>query len=419
MKKTYTLLYGILNMATGLAAFANIGNYEVLNGPLGMEQAEHATIVMARENVICTLKKDRVNVKASFTFNNNGPATEAVMYFPVGISSHIRSASSAEHDYGVNEENPVSERPFSLYRPEATEERDIGGAFQFASNKGEKPFEGVIATITTIGDPLNTLNNYETLKNFRVFANGAPVNVEIVERFALTEGPDEGDEGGSENKAATPYAKQGTIVRWRLYFSEGEKKEVKCEYEVAYYEARYVGRPDVFIYSIRTGKAWAGTIGEGLIEVKYSTEEVDGPVSFSSPGLPPAFVSANADSTTISWTFNDFEPKDKSEIKVLTYRDSGTIVLDEEDESIIAGLPGAPGVVVSKGVDFKKAPSPKAKALEDRAVLPNGSKFSVIASRGEWWQVRLNDGTEGWMRWRSVDPDTGEERIYAAFAFAE
>ena len=197
------------------AGYANIGNYEVLSGPLSIGQTEHATIAMAGENVTCILNKNRVNVEASFTFVNNGPATDAVMYFPVGVDLEI-SASSAEY-YGASEDDPISERPFFLQRPDLIDGGERLGAFQYALRPGDVRPDGVVAAITTLGDDLNRPGNYDTLKGFRVTANGNPVNVETIERVVLVKnsgGPSSGD-----------YGRRGTIMKWRLHFREGERKK--------------------------------------------------------------------------------------------------------------------------------------------------------------------------------------------------
>jgi len=394
------------------AGYANIGNYEVLSGPLSIGQTEHATIAMACENVICALKRDRVNVEASFTFVNNGPATDATMYFPVGVDFYIRSAGSASRYYAVSEDNPVSETPFFLHRPDLIDGGERLGAFQYALRPGDVRPDGVVAAITTLGDDLNRPGNYDTLKGFRVTANGVPVNIEIVERVVLA-----ANDEGSGSGDAEVYAKRGTIAKWRLRFREGEKKEVTCEYALPYDVAFYADRPDIFKYSIGTGKGWAGPIGEGIVRVTYSSEELNAPVGCTAPGLPSAIVSTADVFTSITWMFKDFEPENQAEIRVLIGRHYGNTTPSGEYESTPKENRTGPGIVRVDAVPLKSEPSITAPAVDKRPRLKRGTPFHAYESSGEWWYVKLKDGTEGWLRWREVDAATGEEHINAAFAY--
>jgi hypothetical protein len=397
------------------AAYGNIGNYEVLNGPLEPGPLEHAAIVMTAETVTCILNNDRVSVDAVFIFFNNGPATEADMYFPVGIQK--RDTGSAGRGFSVSDENPVVERPFFAHRPDLVKTPVKTGGIQFAVRPGINPPEKYFAAITSLGDPLDRLGNYDTLTNFRVLADGVPVNTETVERIVLTEELYEEGEKAEERAGGRPYGKRGTIVRWRLLLGEGETIEIRCRYEVSYDEARYLGRPDVFKYSIYTGKGWAGPIGEGLIKVIYSSEELGAPVWFAAPGLSPGGVTVSENATTISWFFSDFEPGSDAEVLVLIGRNRGTISTSEENENVCDQFQYGPGIVLAKRVALKTEPSNNSPAVKKGRKLKKKTLFNVYNSVGEWWHVKLNDGTEGWLRWREVNPDTGEERLNAAFAY--
>ena len=134
------------------------------------------------------------------------------------------------------------------------------------------------------------------------------------------------------------------------------------------------------------------------------------PVCFTAPGLPAAIVSTTNDATKIAWTFTNFEPENDAEVEIFVGRHCGSVSLSEKDQN-------GPGIVIAKRVYLKTEPSINASAIKKRAKVNEGTSFDVYNSSGEWWYVKLNDGTEGWLRWREVDADTGEERIYAAFAY--
>lgn len=395
------------------AGDANIGNYEVLNGPLSLEETEHATIAMVSENVNCKLKSDGVAVEASFTFFNNGPATDALMYFPIGVDLEI-SARSAEYDYGATEDAPVSETPFFSSRPGIFNSNEEWWIFQYAARPGDVRPDAAVAAITTLGDDLNRPGNYDTLKGFRVTANGVPVNIEIVERVVLKKSERESEPGDDRDSG-----RQGTVVKWRLQFREGEKKKVICAYELPYDKAFFRDRPDIFRYSIGTGKGWAGAIEEGVVRIKYSSGELNAPVGCTAPGLPPAAVSTADRFTSLTWTFKDFEPENEAEIRVLIGRHYGNATPSGEYESPPEENRTGPGIVRVDAVHLRSEPSRAAPAVDKRPRLKKGTPFHANKSSGEWWYVKLNDGTEGWLRWREVDPETGEEIINARFVGVE
>lgn len=72
-------------------------------------------------------------------------------------------------------------------------------------------------------------------------------------------------------------------------------------------------------------------------------------------------------------------------------------------------LPGAWARPRSEGVRLRSAPSRSAKVV---AELPADQPFRVLAAAGEWYRVRLPDGSQGYVAGRLAE-DTGASRLAA------
>jgi SH3-like domain-containing protein len=71
-------------------------------------------------------------------------------------------------------------------------------------------------------------------------------------------------------------------------------------------------------------------------------------------------------------------------------------------------------VVLANGLNFRLAPDPTAEQVKEQPQLQKETPLQILEAYGEWWRVRTKEGNEGWIRWRYVDPESGEEHIYAS-----
>jgi len=386
----------IVTCAAYGTASANVGNYEVLNGPPYLADAEHATVAMARERVTCVLEKDYVNVEATFTFKNDGPATDVKMYFPLGIDSldmPVNRPSKVDWErywdfYGVNAENPVNEviitKPFEesvIY----VNNRETGGGAG----------GGVGRTF-----PWDT-ELVDLYRGFKASADGEPLRIRTVMRFSLAVEPTEDPYYLERGYTDIIILTREILDYWSVPFSAGATRVITCAYRNKYddpYDTKEIG---TFTYPVFTGKGWAGPIGEGEIEISYITDEAPGAVFFSSPGLPPAVTSYSESTTRLTWSFKGLEPEEEAAVNV---RVGGRTGRGTPAEMLVE-----PGILKTSLDD--------SSGIEVTTAYGEKNEFAVLESRGEWWYVKLNDGAEGWLRWREVDAATGEEHINAAFAY--
>lgn len=402
MKRLLVLITIALSIPAA-PAFADAGDFQFFNGPLGLVDGENASVAMAAETVAAELQPEWVDVRASFTFVNRGAATEATMFFPLAKATGLLDLSPWNLDdheginawlteqWGVRLDQPVRETAFPL------------------------PLEWEPSL------PGKTSSTYALTRNgsFAVACGGAPVPAEIVHRTEL----------GDVQPSGSVVLTEDTFARWELEFGAGETKEVTCAYSGQYDIQKHGWGPRWFIYPLYTGKTWAGPIGAGTITVTYRPDSLGAPVSFRSPGVPPAEADADAEETRITWRFEDLEPGEDARIFI-------TVAKCGEEESRTRGLkdigldpdkPGEPGRVLAENLSFRTGPSTEAARVAARPKLAKGAGVAVLESRGEWWRVRVPGGAgdwgewkadlEGWIRWRYVDPDTGTENVYAEFAY--
>jgi hypothetical protein len=394
------LIYAIVAASPALA---DSGDFRFFNGPLGLADGENATIAMEAETVTAELGPETAEVRASFTFANRGEAAGVTMFFPFASGHDIIDLGPwdlDDHDginsylteyYGVRLDQPVRESAFPL---PLQWEPSLPG-------KGSNAF-----ALTQNG-------------SFAVACDGAPVPAEIVHRARL----------GEVKPIGSVVLTEDTFARWKVAFAAGETKTITCTYAGSYDSGKHGWGAQWFTYPLYTGRTWAGPIGEGTVTVTYKAGAVNAPVSFDSPEMPPAEVSADENETRVVWRFADFEPGDGAAV-VFTVAKS----LEEEsrtralkDLGLNPDKAGEPGRVLTDNLSFRTAPSTDAARVKGRPKLAKDTPVAVLESRGEWWRVRVpggagewgewKDDLEGWIRWRYVEPDTGEENVYAEFAY--
>jgi hypothetical protein len=370
VKPTFWWYLPLLLLASVSGAKADAGWYDSRSGGLSSSQ-EHPTISMVSEYVDAEMKLDYTAVSAEFTFKNNGAATEVMMYFPLDEEYLALDSDNFDlieeylaSEYNVTAEDPVSEM--------------------------------------VLPNP----------KDFTVEVGDTNVPVELVAKNSLTTNHDQ--------LSISKYA------RWSVSFAEDEEKKVTCKYSAPYAPESFSwkGQPTstrTFKYVLYTGSSWAGPIGEGTIIVRRSLSELDGPwVFFASAGkssyddaneltgavippdrpadIPPAKVELSEDEERIVWKFAGYSPGADDWIKVAV------------------NVCGLEGISLVDGLNFRTLPSSDADLVEGLAQLSKDLEFKILESNGEWWQVSIlgrEEGYEGWIRWRYVDPDNGAEYLYA------
>ena len=381
MKPVFWWCLPMLLLASVSGARADAGWYDSRSGGLRSPQ-EHPTISMVSEYVDAQLKLDYIAVTAEFTFVNNGPATEVMMYFPLwesylsidfdAFDNNVEIDDYLTREWNLTLEDPVSE--------------------------------------TVLPNP----------KDFTVEVGDTNVPVELVVKNSLTTNHDK--------------LSKSKYTRWSVSFAEGEEKKVTCKYSAPYAPESFSWKWEptstrIFKYLLYTGGSWAGPIGEGTIIVRRSLSELDGPwVFFASAGkssyddaneitrevmppdrpadIPPASVELSEDEERIVWKFTDYSPGADDWIKVAV------------------NVSGLKGTSLVDGLKFRTLPSPDADLVEGLAQLSKDLEFKILESDGEWWRVSVfatgvNLGVwrggyyEGWIRWRYVDPDNGAEYLYA------
>ena len=95
---------------------------------------------------------------------------------------------------------------------------------------------------------------------------------------------------------------------WESEFQEGESKMIEVQYSLPF-GMLYKTNERFFSYLLSTGANWKGTIGKAEIILNLKDIEVDSIVSQQ----PDNFVKSNKQ---LIWTFSDFEPSTKDDIKV-------------------------------------------------------------------------------------------------------
>jgi len=362
---------------------ADLGWYGDSPGHITLEGEEHASIALISEVVSLELDGGGptfggINVKGRFEFQNDGPPTRVIMAYPLYEDALPVNSWFDEFavERGVSKEHPVNYRVFTRI---ALDTADFRSGFD------------------------SRIKDYQDIK---ITVDGAEVEVEFVFRYSL------------ESTAV----KTNRYIRWPVDFGAGQTKRVKIAFKNPYERKGGYGASWYhynFEYPLYTGRTWAGPINKGTITVGYEEDTIDGPIFFQSPGCPAAEVKSTDGTTEIKWSWRDFEPPENARIKI-TKGAPGHFNRPEITsigQAIGLKAEGEPAITLIEDIALKIEPANDAADVESDREFPLRTPLGVQSSRGEWWFVKLNDGTEGWLRWREVDAATGEERLNAAFAY--
>jgi hypothetical protein len=339
------------------------------------------------------LGDETVSVSGSFTFVNDGPAAVIAIDYPL-----VRRGSK----YNITETD---------VRDQIT--RDFG-EFAYYEEVIEWPFTDIEARraldVSRISDD-TCWGEYDP--SFTVNVDGEPSAFSLEERLYLyIEHIEEG--------APVAWMEDDTVAFLNVPFAESEERTVIYEYGLGY--EMFTGKlyPE-FRYAIYPGAMWAGDVGKATVTVRRPSGGFDRPVWFSAEylgDLTPATFSFDGENEVFNWCFENYDPPELAEINILLgipTEDYGTFFKD------LLGMYGAGpgnrvlGRTLADNVPYKTGPSPDAEPVSERPYLPADKLFVIIGSEGEWWNVRSEGATEGWIRWRYLDPGTGKENVYAEF----
>jgi hypothetical protein len=220
-----------------------------------------------------------------------------------------------------------------------------------------------------------------------------------------------------------------TFARWKVAFDAGESKTITCTFFPSYDSVKDGRLALGFDYPPYKRTARTTAAGEGTITITYRGDALGAPVSFRSPGVPPAEVTADENETRIVWNYTAPELGEDAGVLITL----GKTVAEESraDSLRILGLnpdkAGEPALVSVNDLPLRTGPSSDAPTVKGRPKLVKHAAVAVLESRGEWWRVRVpgetgdrGDGkgdVEGWIRWRCVDPASGKEHFCAEFAY--
>lgn len=359
-------------------ALADSGWYSNINGPVGTQQ-ENLYISMMDEEVEIRLNPENADVLATFTFTNFGSATEVGMYFPLAEGGENDLYSGDEEDH----EEPLT------------------------------PSEG---------------DRYD----FSVTVDSQTVPLELVRRITYT---------GINPSDEAVVLKILDFARWSVPFQHNQTRQIVCSYTAPYETGKHGEGPDYFKYILYTGASWAGPIREGKITVSRSLDSFSIPIVFATPeisldwdsendlntlkpnstvtAIPPAEVSVTGKEEKITWEFSNYEPGEGASIEIFLGGDVEKFLPNIHEmlwnKIGFTSPEGQPGVVLANGLNFRQAPETSAEQVKEQPQLQKDTSLQILEAYGEWWRVRTKEGNEGWIRWRYVDPESGEEHIYASF----
>lgn len=397
MKKTGFLILWLVVITGAVQVFALVEFTYVSHG-FPTTAGEYPTVTLSSADVDIVLGAETVSVSASFTFVNGGAAADVAIDYPL-----IRR----ESEYAV--EGDIREQITG----------DFGG-FAYYEEVVDGPLTYIEARraldVSHISDG-ECLGEYGP--SFAVSVDGEPATFSLEERlrFYIEEG------------IRLAWRKDDNVVCLNVPFAESEGRTVIYEYNLGYEMLIGTLYPG-FWYALYPGAAWAGDVGKATITVRRPPGGFDRPIWFSAEYrgyLVPATFASDGDTEVFTWRFEDYEPPEFAELIILLgipTKDYGTFLKD------LLGMYGAGsgtrviGRTVTDNIPFMTAPSTDAEQVSKRPYLPEDTLFVIIGSEGEWWNVRSerewwnvqSEGpAEGWIRWRNVDPVTGEERINAEF----
>ncbi|MCX5970625.1 MAG: S-layer homology domain-containing protein [Coprothermobacterota bacterium] len=145
-----------------------------------------------------------------------------------------------------------------------------------------------------VGFPLFSSNpQYSTLQEVRVLLDGETVPYETLTRTETV---------------SSGYQLKAQWAVWPVSFQPEQGREIEVTYTMTANRGMERIRID---YSLRTGAAWAGTIGQSLIEFSAPFPIEDGQVSAS----PTGWVLENG---TVHWDLRDFEPAEDVNVSLIS-----------------------------------------------------------------------------------------------------
>jgi len=375
MRQTFILM--LFFICLGGNALADSGWYSDVNGPIGAEE-EHPYISVMGEVVEITLNPENVDVLATFTFTNFGSATEVGMYFPLGEGGMLDLAVGGEEDY----EEPI---------PPSMDYYDFS----------------VTVDNQTLPTELVSRNSYGEI------ISDESISIKIL-----------------------------GFARWYVPFQHNQTCQIVCSYTAPYETGKHGEGPDYFKYILYTGASWAGPIQEGRITVSRSLNSFNIPIVFATPeislqwaeesekglailrsnstvtAIPPAEVTVLGDEEEITWEFSNYEPGEGASIEIFLGGDVEKFLPNIHEwlwnKIGFTSPEGQPGVVLANGLNFRLAPDPTSEQVKEQPQLQKETPLQILEAYGEWWRVRTREGNEGWIRWRYIDPESGEEHIYAS-----
>jgi len=397
------LPFAIISLIFTGIIFSDAGYYDLLYGPINTSQGEHPTIIMESENVIIEPDYNGAKIEAEFVFYNDGPATEVTMFFPISQSGDSGPGMLTED---MNPDEDIDEINDLLYS-------------HYGVNY-DNPYKEEI------------FNDSDT--NFQVKVNEVEFPSEYIREKKLEDG----------------FLTEKIFTRWNVKFAKGEKKTVSYSFKADYYMQKLGYGTPVILYILSSGSGWKGPIGKGTITIHRSLSKFNAPLFFISPtaefypynidnttwgyfteltsigDIPPAEVSVSDDIEEITWRFSNYEPDSKTVLMIyvgiipenMILNNFGMLNTFEINELFsVLGLERSkffPGITLKDEQSFRTEPSISADPVSGRPQLNKGEIFNIIGARGEWWNIELKDGTEGWIRWRFIDPGTGELYIHAS-----
>ncbi len=363
MDKSWWIALTIIAMVViPTAAIADAGWRPEHYGPIAATQwsleDEHPTIAMVSEDVQIVLHKDNVEITAGFDFINTGGNSEAVvMFFPIAYDG-----GESDSDYSY---------------PSGVTVNDYGY------------YEVTAADLFT---------------DFSVFIDEKEVKCTFEKKYT--------DDMHHE-------ASIRALAVWSVDFKPGATRHVICKYTSTY--GRASGEIGPYVrYLLFTGATWHGPIGYGRITVRPA-EGFDWsvPLCYEQIGIPPAQDKGDS----IVWEFKEVEPRTDSSAMGL-YSDSISIYYARKagirkqehapdfKEIGFEGRGGVPARILVDNVNFRMAPDSSADKLCRKAFFKKDDLVMVQERKTDWYRVKDFDGNEGWVRWRYVDPDTGNENRY-------
>jgi hypothetical protein len=386
MKKVGVLILSVLSIT--VAVSAGHPPFYVNHG-FPTTSVEYGTVTLWSADVDIELGAETVSVSASFTFVNDGPAVDVAVDYPL-----VRRESKYVVEGDVREQITGDFGGFAYY------EEVVNGPFMDIEARR-------VLDVSRISDDA-FLGEYGS--SFAVSVDGEPATFSLEERLCLY----------IEEGVPVAWMEDDTVARLNVPFAESEERTVTYEYNLGY--EMFTGKlyPE-FRYALYPGATWAGDVGKATITVRRPPGGFDRPIWFSAeyPGyLVPATFASDGDTEVFTWRFEDYEPPDFAELIILLGvppENYGAFFKD------LLGMYGAGagnkvfGRTLMDNVPFMAGPSPDAEPVNGRPDLPADAMFVIIRVEGEWWNVRADDAAEGWIRWRRVDPVTGEERINAEF----